>query len=91
MVQPVRAILFDLDGTLLDNDMNLFLPRYFDLLSAHVEHLLPREEFISRLMRATRRMLRRRWPPAVATARRWARRTDTTRRRTRPAGTWPRT
>jgi FMN phosphatase YigB (HAD superfamily) len=57
MVQPVRAILFDLDGTLLDNDMNLFLPRYFDLLTAHMEHLLPREEFMSRLMRATRKML----------------------------------
>lgn len=57
MEHPVRAILFDLDGTLLDNDMNLFLPRYFDLLSAHVAHLLPREEFLSRLMRATRAML----------------------------------
>lgn len=57
MEQPVQAILFDLDGTLLDNDMNLFLPRYFDLLTAHVDHLLPGEEFMAHLMRATRRML----------------------------------
>lgn len=57
MEHPIQAILFDLDGTLLDNDMSVFLPYYFELLSAHVGHLLPQEKFMARLMRASEAML----------------------------------
>jgi FMN phosphatase YigB (HAD superfamily) len=53
----IQAVLFDLDGTLLDNDMGTFLPHYFRLLSARVAHLLPAEEFMARLMQATEVMM----------------------------------
>ncbi|MBC8449304.1 MAG: HAD family hydrolase [Chloroflexi bacterium] len=52
-----KAILFDLDGTLLDNDMNTFLPHYFQRLAARVAHILPPDEFISRLLQASDAML----------------------------------
>jgi FMN phosphatase YigB (HAD superfamily) len=58
MMEPlVRAILFDMDGTLLSNDMNVFLPRYFELLSAHLAHIIPPEPFIARLMEASEAMM----------------------------------
>jgi len=31
----IRAILFDLDNTLLTNSMDRFLPAYLELISAH--------------------------------------------------------
>jgi FMN phosphatase YigB (HAD superfamily) len=57
MENPIRAILFDLDGTLLDNDMDVFLPHYFKLLSARVAHILPPDEFMPHLMRASETMM----------------------------------
>jgi FMN phosphatase YigB (HAD superfamily) len=57
MRSPIRAILFDLDGTLLSNDMDVFLPHYFRLLTARVAHLVPPEEFMTHLMAATQAML----------------------------------
>ncbi len=57
MDDQIRAILFDLDGTLLDNDMHEFLPHYFHKLSARVAHLIPPDEFMDCLMRATDAML----------------------------------
>jgi FMN phosphatase YigB (HAD superfamily) len=57
MKEPIRAILFDLDGTLLDNDMSVFLPHYFELLTAHVAHIMPPDKFMSYLMQATQGML----------------------------------
>jgi len=56
MGSPIKAILFDLDGTLLDNDMDVFLPHYLKLLSARVAHVLPPEEFVACLMQASDRM-----------------------------------
>jgi len=53
MTDSIRAILFDLDGTLLGNDMDVFLPHYFELLAARVAHILPPDEFMARLMQAT--------------------------------------
>lgn len=53
----LRAILFDLDGTLLENDMGTFLPPYFQRLSAHVSHIMPPEPFLQHLMRATHVMI----------------------------------
>jgi FMN phosphatase YigB (HAD superfamily) len=57
MDYPIGAILFDLDGTLLDNDMDVFLPHYFEMLAAHMAHILPPELFLARLMQASREML----------------------------------
>lgn len=57
MKTPIRAILFDLDGTLLDNDMGEFLPPYFRLLTARVAHLLPAKDFMAHLMQATELMM----------------------------------
>lgn len=57
MKNSVRAILFDLDGTLLDNDMDVFLPHYFRMLSARVAHLMPADAFMAHLMRSTELML----------------------------------
>ena len=57
MVESIRAILFDLDGTLLHNDMNVFLPHYFEMLAARVAHLVPTDEFMDRLMQASEIMM----------------------------------
>ena len=62
MSQPIRAILFDLDGTLLDNDMDLFLPHYFRRLTSWVADIMPPNEFMARLMSATERMLENNGP-----------------------------
>ena len=56
MIASLKAILFDLDGTLLDNEMSEFLPHYFESLSARVAQIMPAQEFIAHLMRATRVM-----------------------------------
>jgi FMN phosphatase YigB (HAD superfamily) len=57
MDHPIRAILFDLDGTLLSNDMDVFLPHYFEALSAHVAGIIQPDQFMARLMQATKVML----------------------------------
>ncbi len=56
---PFRSILFDLDDTLLGNDMAVFLPRYFPLLAGHALRLIPNPtfEFIPCLLAATRDMI----------------------------------
>jgi FMN phosphatase YigB (HAD superfamily) len=53
----IRAVLFDLDGTLLDSNMETFLPHYFKALSACVAHLVASERFIECLLQATQAML----------------------------------
>jgi HAD superfamily hydrolase (TIGR01549 family) len=57
MSTPLQAILFDLDDTLLDNNMEQFLPHYFQRLAAWVSHVMPPQEFIAHLMQATRAMM----------------------------------
>ena len=53
----IRAVLFDLDGTLLDSRMESFLPSYFKALSACVAHLISAERFIECLLQATQAMM----------------------------------
>ena len=48
-----QAILFDLDGTLLDSNMENFLPHYFSRLAARVAHIAPPKAFIAHLLAAT--------------------------------------
>lgn len=52
----VRAVLFDLDDTLLANSMDVFLPAYFRTLTRHLDHLVPSQDLVSELMRATEAM-----------------------------------
>ena len=49
----LKAVLFDLDDTLLGNHMDTFIPRYFGLLGQYAEVYLPRDEFLKTLMTAT--------------------------------------
>jgi FMN phosphatase YigB (HAD superfamily) len=53
----IDAILFDLDGTLLDTNMSVFLPQYFKALSAYLADLVPPERFMSSLMQASEVMI----------------------------------
>ncbi len=52
----LRAVLFDLDDTLLGNSMDEFLPVYFDALTRYLEHQVPPERLIPHLMRGTEAM-----------------------------------
>jgi FMN phosphatase YigB (HAD superfamily) len=56
MHDQIRAILFDLDGTLLDTDMDVFLPHYFEALAARLAHVLPPDQFMAHLMQASAAM-----------------------------------
>jgi len=56
--KTLRAVLFDLDDTLLENDMRRFVKEYFGLLTPHMAHLVPPEKFTSALLHATRGMVR---------------------------------
>lgn len=49
----ISAILFDLDGTLLESRMHLFLPAYYRALWSTVSHLSDYESFVGHLRRAT--------------------------------------
>ncbi|HHY38285.1 MAG TPA: HAD family hydrolase [Clostridia bacterium] len=57
-----KAVLFDLDGTLLDIDMEEFFPVYFDALSRYFDHLQSKETFTRNLLEATRIMMTDRNP-----------------------------
>lgn len=49
-----KAILFDLDGTLLEHDMrNEFIPRYFALLTAHMAEWIPPQKLAAGVMQAS--------------------------------------
>lgn len=52
-----QAILFDLDGTLLDSSMENFLPHYFSRLASRVAHIAPPKAFVAHLLAATEVML----------------------------------
>ncbi|HIE38114.1 MAG TPA: HAD family hydrolase [Anaerolineales bacterium] len=53
----IRAILMDLDNTLLENDMDRFVPAYLAALSEYMSGLFPPEIFVRHLMQATNAML----------------------------------
>lgn len=49
----IKAVLFDLDGTLLPLDHHLFLQEYTREIAAHVRHLVDPMHFISQLLAST--------------------------------------
>ncbi|MDW8069045.1 MAG: HAD family hydrolase [Anaerolineae bacterium] len=53
----IRAVLLDLDNTLLENDMETFVPAYLGLLSQFIADYYPPDAFIRHLMRATDAMM----------------------------------
>ncbi len=55
----IRAILFDLDGTLLDLDMDVFIENYFRLMVEMARHRgMPYEDLPKKVMIATDAMIR---------------------------------
>lgn len=52
----LKAVLFDLDDTLLGNPMDGFLPAYFQALTRYLTHLVPPERLMTHLMRGTKAM-----------------------------------
>jgi len=52
----LRAVLLDLDDTLIDNPMDTFIPAYFAALEAFVSGVVEPGVFIEELLRATRAM-----------------------------------
>lgn len=53
----IKAILFDLDDTLLGNEIDNFMKHYFALLGQHAQTIIDPQEFISELLICTRTMI----------------------------------
>ncbi len=52
-----KALLFDLDGTLIENSMETFLPPYFSALTKKLAGVVPPDKFIAQLQASTRVMM----------------------------------
>ncbi|NLG68865.1 MAG: hypothetical protein GX496_04735 [Firmicutes bacterium] len=55
--QPIRAILFDLDGTLNGIDMDQFLPRYFAALGEYLREWIEPQRLAREIWQATESLL----------------------------------
>lgn len=53
----ISTLLFDLDNTLLGNDMETFLPPYLQKLGAHLADKIPPDQMIPELLNGTRKMM----------------------------------
>jgi HAD superfamily hydrolase (TIGR01549 family) len=53
----LKAILFDLDGTLLDVDMDVFLQQYFKKLAVHCSPFMDPKAFVPHLLSSTQAMM----------------------------------
>lgn len=58
MTFPIQAILFDLDDTLLGNDIDTFMRRYFALLSEYARPQVDEATFLPHLIQATQTAIR---------------------------------
>ncbi len=56
--RPLRAVLFDLDGTLLQVEMGRFIPTYVNGLAAHFADFADRRRFADTLVAATFALIR---------------------------------
>jgi FMN phosphatase YigB (HAD superfamily) len=54
---PVALLLFDLDDTLLGNEMNIFVPAYLQALAKRMSDVAEPTELINTLLNATRKMV----------------------------------
>ncbi len=54
----IHSLLLDLDDTLLGNNVDTFMTRYFTLLSAYARPVFDEKTFLPRLIQATRSMIR---------------------------------
>lgn len=58
----VKTLLFDLDGTLLNVDMDVFLPAYLKTLAPRAASALPPRQFVTDLLAATEVMAKNQNP-----------------------------
>jgi HAD superfamily hydrolase (TIGR01549 family) len=56
----IKTLLFDLDGTLLGNDLSVFLPAYFSRLSEHFPPGSDRQHLLGEFINATQAMINNR-------------------------------
>jgi len=49
----LKAILFDLDGTLIDVDLNQFIPGYLKLLANSIAHLISPKKLVPAMLKAS--------------------------------------
>ncbi|MGD9898347.1 MAG: HAD family hydrolase [Calditrichaceae bacterium] len=56
----IRAVLLDLDDTLLDTNMDQFIPVYFDALSRKMKDYLPPKDMINLVLEGTKEMIQNR-------------------------------
>lgn len=56
MMNGLRAVLFDLDNTLLLNDMDAFIPAYLKLISAYAAEIYNPKRFVKQMLAATEAM-----------------------------------
>lgn len=61
-MHSIDAVLFDLDDTLLENDMDHFLNHYFPMISEYVQPIIERERFMKELLFATQEMIQNQDP-----------------------------
>jgi FMN phosphatase YigB (HAD superfamily) len=54
---PITTLLFDLDDTLLGNDIRKFIAPYFQSLAAHVAPIVDPQKFVSNLIAGTQAMI----------------------------------
>lgn len=53
----IKAILFDLDDTLLDTNMDQFIPKYLDALGFKMRHLMDPKQLIDLVLESTYMMI----------------------------------
>lgn len=53
----LKAILFDLDNTLLENDLSIFIPSFLDALAPRFAPLMPPETFKRWMLRSVHQMM----------------------------------
>jgi FMN phosphatase YigB (HAD superfamily) len=59
---PITTLFFDLDDTLLGNDIEKFIPPYFRSFAAHLSNLVDPQVFINRVLAGTQAMIANRNP-----------------------------
>lgn len=57
VIKMIRAILFDLDNTLLNNEMGIFIPQYLDLIGDFFRNEMDPERFKNELLIGTQAMI----------------------------------